>query len=116
MQNSADLNEQQAWGSSSYHPHSATGHPGQTTLVGRQGTPLGIVPSHAGILASASNNFFHPTSFPVHSSVPYRLPDVPVPHHIPLGLWADALHGSTRLTNSWYICHIFSAIDNYIYI
>jgi hypothetical protein len=22
----------------------------------------------------------------------------------------------TALTNSWYICHIFSAIDNYIYI
>ena len=83
MQNSADLNEQQAWGGSSYHPHSATGHPGQTTLVGRQGMLLGVVPSHAGILASASNNFFHPTSFPVHSSVPYRLPDVPVPHHIP---------------------------------
>ena len=81
MQNSADFNEQQAWGGSTYQSH--TGPPSHTTLVNRQGTPLGTVPSHAGILASASDNFFHPTSFPVPSSLPYRLPDVPIPHHYP---------------------------------
>ena len=83
MQNTGDFNEQHAWGGSSYHQQN-TGITGQTTFVGRQGSPAGSAPPHAGILASASDDIFHPNnSFHNPPSLPYKLPDIPFPHHHP---------------------------------
>ena len=85
MQGPADFNEQQAWGGPTYH-HSkvSNGETGQTTLIGRQGSPTRTVPPHAGILASASDDLFHPNnSFQNNPSLQYVLPNIPIPHNHP---------------------------------
>jgi hypothetical protein len=90
----AGVNEQQVWGGTVFHyPDSSSNlNIEQPTLAGPQ-DPGSVIPSssQAGIIASSSDDLFHPDPGGP-SFVPYRLPPVPnipaynlpLPNHIPV--------------------------------
>src|SRR5882757_5518456 len=49
-----------------------------TITAGQSGLPTGGPESHAGILASNSDDLFHPDNNNIYPSLPYTLPDVPI--------------------------------------
>ena len=82
MQTSLSLNDQQHWGGQRFQPASAT----SPSIVNEQDQPTLVVPgrqgvqpnplSQAGVIASSSDNLFHPvTNLP--SLYVYSLPPVP---------------------------------------
>ena len=77
----SDFNDQQAWGGGPFQSFQPSVDRSSPLHQGRQGT--GLPPSHAGLLASNSDNIFHPTlnTVPVPSS--YNLPDVPFHRNYP---------------------------------
>ena len=80
MQPSSSLNEQHIWGGDQFAPHSGETSDTtreDTTVVGhgRRGRRF-RAPSQGGIIASVSDDLFHPTSH-LPSSNTFRLPNVP---------------------------------------
>jgi hypothetical protein len=77
----AGLNEQQAWGGTTFHHAYDTD---QTVTTGQTGLANGGPQSHAGILASTSDDLFHPIHNNPIPPFPYTLPDVPYHQYHPL--------------------------------
>ena len=80
MQSSSSLNEQHIWGGDQFTPRSGgTGNTGreETTVIGHgQHTKHFRGPPQGGIVASVSDDLFHPTSN-VPSTNTFHLPNVP---------------------------------------
>jgi hypothetical protein len=75
------FNEQQNWGGTTFRQTPDTN---QTVTTGQTGLVSGGPQSHAGILASTSDDLFHPIHNNSIPSFPYTLPDVPFHQNRPL--------------------------------